>query len=92
VGDFHSRFLSGKKLAIACPKLDSNQQTYLEKLLAMINGGLNTLSVIVMEVPCCQSLVSIAQQALQLSSRKIPLKKITVGIEGDVKGEEWVGL
>jgi hypothetical protein len=55
VGDFHSRFLSGKKLAIACPKLDSNQQTYLEKLLAMINGGLNTLSVIVMEVPCCQS-------------------------------------
>jgi hypothetical protein len=56
VGDFHSRFLSGKKLAIACPKLDSNQQTYLEKLVAMINGGLNTLSVIVMEVPCCQSL------------------------------------
>jgi hypothetical protein len=92
VGDFHSRFLTGKKLAIACPKLDRNQQTYLEKLVAMINGGLNTLSVIVMEVPCCQSLVAIAQQALQLSSRKIPLKKITVGIEGDVKGENWVGL
>ncbi|MGE0087987.1 MAG: ATP-binding protein [Bacteroidales bacterium] len=31
-GDFHNKFLKGKTLAIACPKLDSNKEEYVEKL------------------------------------------------------------
>ncbi len=37
VGDFHQRYLAGSSLAIACPKLDHNQEIYLEKLVAMID-------------------------------------------------------
>jgi len=92
-GDFHQRFLAGKKLAIACPKLDSNQSIYKEKLKAMIQEcQLNTLTVIVMEVPCCQSLLTLAQEALEKSSRKIPVKKITIGVEGEILSEQWMGL
>jgi NAD-dependent dihydropyrimidine dehydrogenase PreA subunit len=57
MGDFHQRLLKGKKLVIACPKLDSNQQSYIEKLASIMKtANLNTITVAIMEVPCCSSL------------------------------------
>ena len=37
VGDFHRDHLKGHGLAIACPKLDQGQETYLEKLVCLID-------------------------------------------------------
>lgn len=91
MADFNQRYLPGKKLAIACPKLDQNQQVYLDKLTAMIDQGeLNTITVMLMEVPCCGGLLRLAQTAVQSASRKIPIKAIVVGIDGEVKKETWV--
>ncbi|MFW9597979.1 MAG: ATP-binding protein [Paludibacter sp.] len=89
--DFHNRYLAGKTLAIACPKLDSNQEVYMEKLVSMIvNSQINTLTVVIMEVPCCGGLLRLAQKAVEMSGRKIPVKLAVIGIQGDVLKEEWV--
>jgi len=89
--DFHNRFLSGKILAIACPKLDSNKDSYIEKIKAMIlNSAINTLTVIIMEVPCCGGLLQLATKAVAESVRKIPLKLVVIGTRGDVLKEEWI--
>lgn len=89
-GEFHSKFLKGKSLAIACPKLDTGMDIYVEKLASMIdNANINTLTVMIMEVPCCGGLLQIAKQAAAKASRKIPIKKIIIGIKGDVIKEEW---
>ena len=91
MGDFHSNHLQGKSLAVACPKLDQGQDIYLQKLVEMINESkINTLTVMVMEVPCCTGLVQLASQALNIAERKVPLKKVTVGIRGDVLAEDWL--
>lgn len=91
LGNFHSKYLKEKSLAIACPKLDSNLEIYIEKLISMIdNSNINTLAVMIMEVPCCGGLLKIAQAALQKADRKIPLKLLVVGIKGDVLNEKWV--
>ena len=37
MADFHRDYLKDRTLAIACPKLDSNQEIYLEKLIALID-------------------------------------------------------
>ena len=88
---FHERFLTGKILAIACPKLDSNKESYIEKLIAMIQqSAINTLTVIIMEVPCCGGLLQLAQKAVIGSVRKIPLKLVVVGVKGEILKEEWV--
>lgn len=90
-GEFHSRFLRGKTLAIACPKLDSNTQVYVDKLVQMIDeAAIDTLTVLVMEVPCCGGLVRIAQTARAQARRNIPVKVIVLGIDGEVRSEEWV--
>jgi len=91
MGDFHDRLLKNKSLAIACPKLDTNKEVYIEKLSTMISEAkINTLTVPIMEVPCCGGLIQMARTAVQQSGRNIPIKKIVVGIKGDVLHEEWV--
>ena len=88
--DFNQRWLPGKKLAIACPKLDENQEVYLSKLTALIDDSqVNTITVMIMEVPCCGGLLRVAQMALERASRKVPLKLVVVGIDGSVKREDW---
>jgi NAD-dependent dihydropyrimidine dehydrogenase PreA subunit len=91
VGNFHSKFLKGKKLAIACPKLDSNIEHYLEKLESMIDDAqIDMLTVMIMEVPCCGGLVGIAKTARDRAKRHIPIKVIVVSVQGEVKKEEWL--
>jgi NAD-dependent dihydropyrimidine dehydrogenase PreA subunit len=88
VGDFHQKYLKGNSLAIACPKLDSGKEAYVEKLKTMIDGSqIKSLQVLVMEVPCCSGLVHIANLAREASSRKIPITKTVISIKGEVLNE-----
>jgi len=91
VGDFHGSFIRGKSLAIACPKLDSDMEMYVEKLAAMIDmARLNTITVAIMEVPCCGGLMSIVAESLRNAQRKVPVKKVVVSLQGEILSEEWV--
>jgi len=90
-GEFHSRFLKGKMLAIACPKLDDNTQLYVDKLAEMIDAvQLRSLTVLVMEVPCCNGLVWVAQKAAQQAKRNIPIKIIKLSTKGEVISESSI--
>ena len=83
--DFHKDFLKDKSIAIACPKLDTNKQVYLEKLIAMITeANIKSITVLVMEVPCCSGLVQLAKQALDISKSNLQLNAVVVGISGEV--------
>jgi NAD-dependent dihydropyrimidine dehydrogenase PreA subunit len=89
--DFHSRFLKGKRLVIACAKLDRDVELYTEELRLMVDEAkINTLTVIIMQVACCRGLLQIAQEALQKAKRKVPLKAIIISTQGEVLSEEWV--
>jgi len=90
MGNFHTRYLTGKSLAIACPKLDSNKESYIEKLTSMIaETKINSLTVIMMEVPCCGGLFQMAKMAREAAGRNIPIKKTFLSIHGEVLEEEW---
>jgi NAD-dependent dihydropyrimidine dehydrogenase PreA subunit len=90
-GDFHTKFLKGKALAIACPKLDDGQNVYVEKITALIDeANINTLTVMIMQVPCCGGLLRLAQQGVAAAKRKIPLKSIVICLQGTVLKEEWL--
>ncbi len=91
MGNFHQKFLKNKVLANACPKLDDGMETYLNKLVSLIDDAkINSLTVVIMQVPCCGGLMGLAQQALNKASRKIPIKRAIISIEGEVLSEEWV--
>ncbi len=91
LGSFHSDYLKGKALAIACPKLDENQDVYIEKIKAWFEDAkINTLTVVIMQVPCCRGLLGLAQQASGESKRKVPIKYVVVSLQGEILQEEWL--
>ncbi len=91
LGSFHPQLLKGKALAIACPKLDSNKEAYIEKLKVMIDDArLNTITLAIMEVPCCSGLVQLINLAKSQCARKVPVRLVVVGIKGDILSDDWV--
>ncbi|MFX0041763.1 MAG: ATP-binding protein [Candidatus Hodarchaeota archaeon] len=90
-GDFHRDFLKNKSIAIACPKLDQGRDIYIEKIRVLIDDAkINTLTVAMMEVPCCSGLLALAQEAVKKANRKVPIKYIVIGVQGDILKEEWI--
>ncbi len=92
LADFHKDHLKGKSLAIGCPKLDSEQEIYVDKIAALIDDAkINTLTVIIMQVPCCMGLSQIAKSGADKATRKIPIKQVVVDVAGgQVLSEEWL--
>lgn len=85
--NFHGRFIKGKKVVIACPKLDDSQ-FYFEKLTEMFKqNSIKSVSVVRMEVPCCGGLAYIVKQAIQKSGKDIPYSEVVIGIKGDILNE-----
>jgi NAD-dependent dihydropyrimidine dehydrogenase PreA subunit len=85
VGNFHAEHLAGKTLAIACPKLDSDQEVYVEKLTALVDQAqVQSITVMIMQVPCCGGLLRLAQAALARSPRPVPLECVVISLQGTV--------
>ncbi|MCX6272407.1 MAG: 4Fe-4S ferredoxin [Bacteroidetes bacterium] len=88
MGNFHQRFIRGKTLAIACPKLDQGKDIYIDKLASMIRDSkVKSITVVMMEVPCCGGLSTLVQQAMQKAGRTIPVKDVIMSIRGDILKE-----
>ena len=84
--DFHRKYLAGSSVAIFCPKLDSANEDYTEKLAAIFaQNDIPRVHAVIMEVPCCGGLLRVVQEAIARSRREIPLSVDVIGIRGDVK-------
>ncbi len=84
LGGFHQDLLRGKKLVIACPKLDETQG-YAEKLAEIIRRNeLRSLTVAIMTVPCCSGLYRLVEQAVELAGVPVDFRTIVVGIDGKI--------
>ena len=91
LADFHRDYLKDKSLAIACPKLDSNTDVYVEKITQLIDDAqIKSLIIMTMQVPCCSGLVALAKKAVSNAQRKIPLNHVMVGIKGEILKKEII--
>lgn len=84
-GTAYNKLLQQKALAIACPKLDSDPAGYIEKLCIMIEqANLQSITVLLMEVPCCRGLLGMAMKAVEITGRNIPVHKVIMTTKGEV--------
>ncbi len=89
--NFHQDFLKGKVVVVGCPKLDDIQY-YKEKLTEIFKTNLiKSVTVPYMEVPCCFGLVMAVEEAIRASGKNIPVKKVKIGIQGEIKPEGETG-
>jgi ferredoxin len=89
--NFHHDFLKGRAVVVGCPKLDDIQH-YREKLTAIFRtNSVKTVTLPYMEVPCCFGLVKATEDALKASGKNIPIRKVKIGIRGDINKDEKAG-
>lgn len=88
--NYHNDFLKDRSVVVGCPKLD-NVQKYIEKLEDIIRiNDLESITVLRMEVPCCGGMAAAAKTARDNSGINIPVKVVTIGIEGEILGREYI--
>lgn len=86
--DFHRSLLRGRVVLIGCPKLDETD-AYVEKLTAIINANdIQSIEIAHMEVPCCRGMVRLVGEAVAASGKAVPVRRIEIGIQGDVVADE----
>ena len=83
--EYHRDFIKDKVLVNACPKLDDTSG-YVDKLAAMLSQNeIKSVTVTIMEVPCCRGLGMMAEQAIAKSGKDVPLEIAIIGIDGTRK-------
>ena len=84
-GDFHRKFLKDRAVVVACPKLDQGREIYVEKLAKIFKlQEPKSVTVLMMEVPCCSGLLRLVREALALSGKKLDIRPAIIGISGEI--------
>lgn len=82
--NFHSDFLKGRAVLVACPKLD-DFKAHVEKLAMIFKmSNIKKLTIVHMEVPCCFGLNHMVNQAMSLSGKNIDVSDVTIGVRGNI--------
>lgn len=88
--NYHNDFLKGKVVVVGCPKLDDSMY-YAKKLQDIISvNDLESITVLRMEVPCCSGIAQAAKMGRDNSGINIPIKVVTISIEGEVIRKEYI--
>ncbi|MEN7973911.1 MAG: 4Fe-4S dicluster domain-containing protein [Verrucomicrobiota bacterium] len=89
--DVHWRYVRGRSLVVACPKLDRTEG-YVEKLAGiMAQNNIPKVLVVRMTVPCCGGLTMMAKQAHAASGRSdLVVEEVTIGLDGELMKTEKI--
>lgn len=80
--NLHRDFLPGKVLMLGCPKFDDVQEASRRFEEIFQQAGINSVTVLSMEVPCCAGLAHLVRQALRTSGQPIPFKEVILSRQG----------
>ena len=82
--NLHHDFLKDKAVMMGCPKFDDAQE-YVQKFSAIFSkADIQSITIIMMEVPCCSGLARIIEKAMADTDKKIPVKKVILSTRGKI--------
>ncbi len=88
--NFQLDYLNGKVVMMGCPKFD-DAESYVQRFSEIIsNCNLNSITILIMEVPCCSSMNGIIQQAIERAGKTVPVEQITISTQGvELSRKHW---
>jgi ferredoxin len=84
VPDFHARYLGGRAVVVACPKLDDAADMEARLAALVRHARPRRMTVVRMEVPCCAGIASAALRAAEQAGADFPVEEHVAGISGGV--------
>jgi Pyruvate/2-oxoacid:ferredoxin oxidoreductase delta subunit len=86
--EIHRDFIQGRVLMVGCPKFD-DAASYIQKFTDVFKAsGVKSVTVLTMEVPCCQGLPVIVKRAMAAANADIPMSHIVVSVRGEIVRRE----
>ncbi len=80
---FNRELLPGKTVLLGCPKFD-DAESYVAKFSEIFaTAGIKSITIAIMEVPCCGSMRGIIQAAQQRAATSIPVEEVVIGVRGN---------
>lgn len=80
-------FLAGRVVMMGCPKFD-DQQLYVERFTEIFRTRkLKSLTILIMEVPCCHAMLQIIKAAWEAAKPSFPVRQVVISTRGEIKGE-----
>ena len=82
--EFHRDFLKGKVVLIGCPKFDDVPQ-YVQRFAEIFSSaGIKSVTIVVMDVPCCSGLPMIVRKGMAAAGKEIPTEEIVISAQGEI--------
>lgn len=83
--DLHQHFIKGRVVLSGCPKFDPLDE-YKRKFTEIFKScDIKTITVLIMEVPCCSQLPKTVTEALRDANVQVPVETVTLTLQGQVK-------
>jgi len=80
----HRDFLEGRVVLMGCPKFD-DASLYVERFKEIFEkADVKSVTVLTMEVPCCQGLPMMVRKGMELSKKSIPLEQVVISTRGEI--------
>jgi Pyruvate/2-oxoacid:ferredoxin oxidoreductase delta subunit len=81
---FHEDLLKGKVLMIGCPKFDDTEEYVARFTQIFAVASIKSVTVAIMEVPCCSKMPAIIREAMKRSDRVIPMNIVVITSKGQI--------
>ncbi len=83
VRNFQQKYLNNKKVMMGCPKFD-DADGYVQKFADILRQcNLKSITILIMEVPCCSAMNVILKKAIELAGVGVPVEQITISLQGE---------
>ena len=80
----HRDLMKGKIVMMGCPKFDDVRE-YVVKFADIFKiAGIKSVTVVVMEVPCCSGMPAIVKKGMAEANKKIPMQEIVLNLRGKI--------
>jgi ferredoxin len=82
--NLHRDLLKGRVVMMGCPKFDKVQE-FIDRFEDIFRtADINSVTSVVMEVPCCSGLPGILTKAMEKAGVDIPIEQLVVGNTGNI--------
>jgi hypothetical protein len=82
--EFHKDFLKGRTVLVGCPKFDDTE-SYVAKFSEIFKtAGIQSVTILIMEVPCCSKMPMIVQEGMARAGKNIPTEIVVISARGKI--------
>lgn len=86
--NFHEDFLKGRVVLMGCPKFDDIDE-YVKKFADIFQtANIKSITITVMEVPCCSKMPLIVQKGMKLAGKSILTEVVVINARGSIISRE----